>query len=275
MKSTISPPGETSPSQSLEIDDPLGIHTPITSFRALLHKPLPRDHALPIPIAVHRLLHHARLVPVILRPRKRAQHHHLARELLEGGPSDVPLGELVMAEVEIVVIRGGGALGRSTRALDGGAEGVRGAVGEGGDAGVFVRVDDSPGYGAAAVKVVQGIGAEGGNAEGAGDAGVGGEVDVGFRADSREDVPFQGGELGITELEFDTELVGRWRRRVSEGCGRREGRIGLAFIVGGSRHHLVTTGEREHLFLRPFTPRGQFAVVTKLFIMSVTFCGIV
>lgn len=91
---------------------------------------------------------------------------------------------------------------------------MRGAVNEGGDVAVFAGVDDGPGDGSAAVKVVKTVRAKGGGAEGTGDAGVGGQVEVGLSAGSGEEVALQASKIGIKEIELGAEKVGGWLRLV-------------------------------------------------------------
>lgn len=104
-----------------------------------------------------------------------------------------------MADVQVVVVGRGRALGWFARAFGGvvAAKDVRATVDEGGDARVIVGVDYRPCDGAAAVEVVKGVGAEGGGAERTGDTGVGGEVEVSCGADGGEEVALQSREIGI------------------------------------------------------------------------------
>ncbi len=100
---------------------------------------------------------------------------------------------------------------------------MRGAVDQGGDAGVLGGGDDGPGDGAAAVEVVQGGCAERGGAHGVGGARVRGEVEVGWSVEGV--VAFEEGEVRVAELECGAQGKGR--------CGREEGGLVKVKVAGG------------------------------------------
>ncbi len=95
---------------------------------------------------------------------------------------------------------------------------MRGAVDQGGDAGVLGGGDDGPGDGPAAVEVVQGGCAERGGAHWMGGARVRGEVEVGFLLLLVEGVvaALEEGQVWVAEFECGAQGGGRWGRE--GGC---------------------------------------------------------
>ncbi len=90
---------------------------------------------------------------------------------------------------------------------------MRGAVDQGGDAGVLGGGDDGPCDGAAAVEVVQGGCAERGGAHWVSGAWVRGEVEVGWLL--MDGVAFEEGEVRVAEFECGAQGGGR--------CGKSKG----------------------------------------------------
>lgn len=216
LRMTVAPPRRIPSSQRAKIHHPIA--SPGASIRTLLDKPLAHDLLLPIRVPVHPFFHNARLIGVVLRPSKGTQYNQISRELLKRGPSNIPLAEFLVGDVDILMVGRSGALGRfagpflaSSGGIGGSgrAEGVGGAVDEGTDARVFAGVDDGPADRGAAVEVVERVSAELGGSEGAGDAGVGGQVNVCLGVDGGQKVALQGWKVGVDEAEFGTELVGR------------------------------------------------------------------